>query len=133
LLLQQSLYVPIVCRRPMAAHRRTRDRGVAALISGRYLSVCNAGEISFSKEQRPAIRSIQIGFGLNPLQWKKQGLGRGRGFDMGSITVPDRSLQRQKKPSVTLVFCKLRPSFSLSRQRSRVFCSCRRPARRKDR
>ena len=35
---------------------------------------------------------------------------------MGSITVPDRSLQRQKKPSVTLVFCKLRPSFSLSRQ-----------------
>jgi len=43
--------------------------------------------------------------------------GRGRGFDMGSITVPDRSLQRQKKPSVTLVFCKLRPSFSLSRQR----------------
>ena len=46
--------------------------------------------------------------------------GRGRGFDMGSITVPDRSLQRQKKPSVTLVFCKLRPSFSLSRQRSRV-------------
>src|SRR5438270_12908603 len=46
--------------------------------------------------------------------------GRGRGFDMGSITVPDRSLQRQKKPSVPLVFCKLRPSFSLSRQRSRV-------------
>src|ERR1700694_3246623 len=46
--------------------------------------------------------------------------GRGRGFDMGSITVPDRTLQRQKKPSVTLVFCKLRPSFSLSRQRSRV-------------
>ena len=44
-----------------------------------------------------------------------QGLGRGRGFDMGSITVPDRSLQRQKEPSVTLVFCKLRPSFSLSR------------------
>jgi hypothetical protein len=44
--------------------------------------------------------------------------GRGRGFDMGSITLPDRSLQRQKKPSVTLVFCKLRPSFSLSRQRS---------------
>jgi hypothetical protein len=42
--------------------------------------------------------------------------GRGRGFDMGSITVPDRALQRQKKPSVTLVFCKLRPSFSLSRQ-----------------
>jgi hypothetical protein len=46
--------------------------------------------------------------------------GRGRGFDMGSITVPDRTLQRQKEPSVTLVFCKLRPSFSLSRQRSRV-------------
>jgi len=46
--------------------------------------------------------------------------GRGRGFDMGSITVPDRALQRQKKPSVTHVFCKLRPSFSLSRQRSRV-------------
>jgi len=36
---------------------------------------------------------------------------------MGSITVPDRTLQRQKKPSVALVFCKLRPSFSLSRQR----------------
>jgi hypothetical protein len=46
--------------------------------------------------------------------------GRGRGFDMGSITVPDRALQRPKKPSVALVFCKLRPSFSLSRQRSRV-------------
>src|SRR5580692_10491819 len=45
--------------------------------------------------------------------------GRGRGFDMGSITVPDRALQRQKKPSVTLVFCKLRPSFSLSRERPR--------------
>ena len=44
--------------------------------------------------------------------------GRGRGFDMGSITVPDRTLQRKKEPSVTLVFCKLRPSFSLSRQRS---------------
>src|SRR5438045_5889960 len=42
--------------------------------------------------------------------------GRGRGFDMGSITVHDRTLQRQKEPSVTLVFCKLRPSFSLSRQ-----------------
>src|SRR5260370_40432876 len=42
--------------------------------------------------------------------------GRGRGFDMGSITVPDRTLQRQKEPSVTLVFCKLRPYFSLSRQ-----------------
>ena len=40
--------------------------------------------------------------------------------DLGSIMVPDRALQRQKKPSVTLVFCKLRPSFSLSRQRSRV-------------
>lgn len=35
---------------------------------------------------------------------------------MGSITVPDRVLQRQKKPSVTRVFCKLRPSFLLSRQ-----------------
>jgi len=42
------------------------------------------------------------------------------GLIWGSITAPDRSLQRQKKPSVTLVFCKLRPSFSLSRQRWRV-------------
>ena len=41
--------------------------------------------------------------------------GRGRGFDMGSIKVPDRTSQRQKEPSVTRVFCKLRPSFSLSR------------------
>ena len=46
--------------------------------------------------------------------------GRGRGFDMGSITVPDRTLQRQKEPSVTLVFCKLRPSFSLSRHSREV-------------
>jgi hypothetical protein len=47
---------------------------------------------------------------------KGRGLqGRDRGFDMGSITVPDRTLQRHKEPSVTLVFCKLRPSFSLSR------------------
>ena len=30
--------------------------------------------------------------------------GRGRGFDMGLITTPDRSLQRQKKPSVTRLF-----------------------------
>ena len=45
-------------------------------------------------------------------------LARGRGFDMGSITVPDRSLLRQKKSSLALVFCKLRPSFSLPRQRS---------------
>jgi hypothetical protein len=30
---------------------------------------------------------------------------------MGSITVPDHTLQRQKKPFVTLVLCKLRPSF----------------------
>jgi hypothetical protein len=36
---------------------------------------------------------------------------------MGSITVPDRTLQRQKKPSVTPVFCKLRPSFSLLMRR----------------
>src|SRR6266700_4186373 len=50
--------------------------------------------------------------------WGRGLQGRGRGFDMGSITVPDRSLQRQKKPSVTLVFCKLRPSFSLSRRYS---------------
>src|ERR1035441_4485904 len=42
------------------------------------------------------------------------------GLIMGWITVPDRALQRQKKPAVTLVLCKLRPSFSLSRQRSRV-------------
>src|SRR5580704_13040016 len=45
-------------------------------------------------------------------------LGRGRGFDMGSITVSDRSLLRQKKSSLALVFCNLRPSFSLPRQRS---------------
>ena len=32
--------------------------------------------------------------------------GRGRGFDIGSIMTPDRTLQRQKEPSVTLVFCK---------------------------
>jgi hypothetical protein len=51
-----------------------------------------------------------------PCEYWGRGLqGRGRGFDMGSITVPDRALQRQEKPSVTLVFCKLRPSFSLSR------------------
>lgn len=34
--------------------------------------------------------------------------GRGRGFDMGSITVPDRSLQRQKKPSVFAVTARVR-------------------------
>jgi hypothetical protein len=58
--------------------------------------------------------------------------GRGRGFDMGSITVPDRTLQRQKEPSVTLVFCKLRPSFSLSRQRSGPdrFCPAKQSYRR---
>jgi hypothetical protein len=39
---------------------------------------------------------------------------RGRGFDIGSITVPDRTLQRQKEPSATYVFCKLRPSFSVT-------------------
>jgi hypothetical protein len=37
--------------------------------------------------------------------------GRRRGFDLGSITVPDRSLKCEKMPPVTLAFCKLRLSF----------------------
>ena len=34
--------------------------------------------------------------------------GRGRGHDKGPITVTIRALERQKKPSVTLIFYKLR-------------------------
>jgi hypothetical protein len=75
------------------------------------LSLSAKGQLSTTGPYRSLSRISHGGRGLQ---------GRGHGFDMGSITVPDRTLQRQKKPSVTLVFCKLRPSFSLSRQRSRV-------------
>ena len=100
-----------------------------ALKSGSQFSVpvhfnllaSNAGLVSQLSTQIP-IKKRSFSASINPRRTGPgRGLqGRGRGFDMGSITVPDRSLQRQKKPSVTHVFCKLRSSFSLSRQRSRV-------------
>jgi hypothetical protein len=71
--------------------RTTSDVPSLSLI----LPVCN--------EMSPLLVFVAL-FGIG--QEVGRGLqGRGRGFDMGSITVPDRSLQRQKKPSVTLVFC----------------------------
>jgi hypothetical protein len=69
-----------------------------------------------------ALHTDRLGVGsrvqVDALTHAAPGLGRGlqgSGLDMDSITVADRTLQRQKEPSVTLVFCKLRPSFSLSR------------------
>jgi len=52
---------------------------------------------------------------------KGRGLqGRGRGSDKGPIRVAIGTSERQKKPSVTLSFNKLRKDAGLSRQRSRV-------------
>ena len=46
--------------------------------------------------------------------------GIGRGHNKGTITVTIRALKRQKEPSVTPIFYKLRQNTALSRQRSRV-------------
>ena len=88
-----------LCNAEAESARSRPDRLPNALNRGGSRALVPAGQITCYDKSRSG-RGLQ---------------GRGRGFDMGSITVPDRALQRQKKPSVTRSFNRLLPASVLSR------------------
>jgi hypothetical protein len=87
---------------------------------GEHLSrdVSKASAIDFGKSQTPV---VSMGFEQPGTLQRPPFAGLGLAiFNKGTITVTIRALKRQKEPSVTPIFYKLRQNTALSRQRSRV-------------